>query len=92
MPDGSPSIMRKNLVIHPFLFALFPLFHLFDHNKYILQLHQTLIPLGLTLGVTFLINAVLVLTLKDKNKAGILTTMTMIIVFSAPYGGRKTKM
>ncbi len=76
--------MRKPLVIHPFLFAIFPILFLFSHNIEQVYFSETLLPSSITLGVTILLVLSLGLIFRDKKKAGIIVSIFLILFFS--YG------
>ncbi|MFH2012299.1 MAG: hypothetical protein ABIJ37_06330 [Pseudomonadota bacterium] len=76
--------MKKTLVIHPFLFAIFPVLFLFSHNIAYLEYFQTLLPAIVTLGFTILLLLFFRLILKDNKKAGIVVSIFLILFFS--YG------
>src|SRR6185503_16189643 len=81
--------MKKALVIHPLLFALFPVLFLLDHNKGLMLIDEDLINVSvLTLAVTsyaaFLLWSLLSRATRDKEKAGILVSLLLVVFFS--YG------
>jgi hypothetical protein len=81
--------MKKALVIHPFLFALFPVLFLLDHNKGLLLIDEDLINLSvLALAVTsyaaFLLWLLLSRAIRDREKTGLLVSLLLVLFFS--YG------
>jgi len=80
--------MKKTFIIHPFLFAIFPILFLYSHNigqLSMISLSEILIPIGITLGFTAI--AVLFFWLilkKDCKKAGIIVAIFLVLFFS--YG------
>ena len=75
---------RKNIVLHPILFAIFPVLSLYAHN--ISQLSSDLIikPLFLVLSIALLSWFLLTLILKDIQKAGLIVSLFFFLFFS--YG------
>ncbi|MEA2015599.1 MAG: hypothetical protein U9O59_02635 [Actinomycetota bacterium] len=77
--------MKKNPVIHPFLFGLFPVLFLYSHNIGQLKFSETLLPSAIILAFTAVILLLLWLVLKRNiGKAGIITSVILILFFS--YG------
>jgi len=77
--------LKKNLIIHPFLFGLFPVLFLYSYNIGQLKFSEILLPSAVILISTALILTVLWLILKRNNgKAGIITSVILILFFS--YG------
>jgi hypothetical protein len=75
---------KKSMVIHPFLFAIFPVLYLYSHNIREVFLKWTLAPAAITLVCTFLLWVVLVFLCKEKNRAGLLLSLFAVYFFS--YG------
>jgi len=77
--------LKKNIIIHPFLFGLFPVLFLYSHNIGQLKSPETLLPSAIILAATALILTVLWLFLRrDIEKAGAVTSVILILFFS--YG------
>jgi hypothetical protein len=76
--------MKKWFVIHPVLFALFPILFLFAHNMKEMSLGETLRPTVLVLSFTLLLWLVLALLSKNLRKAAIITSIFLMLFFS--YG------
>ncbi len=76
--------MRKSLVIHPFLFAVHPIFFLCSYNINRIGFVQTLFPSAVSLSATFLLLLLFKLILKDTQKAGIVVSIFVILFFT--YG------
>jgi len=77
--------MKKTLIIHPFLFAIFPVLFLYSYNVRELPFSEIFLPSAIVLSFT--ITAVLLLWLilkKDSKKAGIITSFFLVLFFS--YG------
>lgn len=75
--------MKKFRVIHPFLFAAFPILFLYSQNLGKMQTSVIFLPLAITIGFTALV-LLLGLALKDVTKAGLIATIFLILFFS--YG------
>jgi len=76
--------MKKILVLHPFLFALFPILALYAFNIAQMPTHQIIIPIGTAILSTLLLWTALNLIFKDKRKSGLLVFMILFLFFS--YG------
>jgi hypothetical protein len=75
---------KKTLVIHPFFFAAFPILFLFAHNIGQLSLNVIFIPIAIIGFFTLLFWSSLSLVLKDKQKAGLIVSLFLLLFFS--YG------
>ena len=73
--------MKKSLVIHPFLFAVFPILFLYSHNIIETPAKQILIPIGASLILALVLWAFLTLILRDMLKAGLATTIFLLSFF-----------
>lgn len=76
--------MKKTFIIHPFLFAAFPVLALFTRNIEEVSFFKTLPPMAVVLGFTALLLLLFRLILKDTKKAAILVSIFLIFFFS--YG------
>jgi hypothetical protein len=76
--------MKKWFVIHPLLFALFPILFLFAHNTQEMALGETVRPLLIVIFFTGLLWLVLSLVIRNLPKAAIVTSIFLILFFS--YG------
>ncbi|MCH7883537.1 sulfatase-like hydrolase/transferase [Patescibacteria group bacterium] len=74
--------MKKPLILHPFLFAIFPILFLFVHNRgWITDYSEIILPLAAVLGATVLLFFLLTIILKDSKKAGIIVSLFVILFF-----------
>jgi len=76
--------MKKPFVIHPFLFAIFPVLFLFSHNIEQLSFSEPLLPTVIVLGFTLLLVLLSRWILRDNQKAGIFVSIILVLFFS--YG------
>ncbi|MCH7951972.1 sulfatase-like hydrolase/transferase [Patescibacteria group bacterium] len=76
--------MKKQLVIHPFLFAIYPVLFLYSINVWQTTPPVILRPLTIVLGTTALTWLLLRYLLKDNLKAAMMTSITLLLFFS--YG------
>lgn len=76
--------MKNWFVIHPFLFAIFPILFLFSHNLGEVSFSEILLPSAIVLGFTLLILLLGSAILKDSKKAGIIVSLFLVLFFS--YG------
>ena len=76
--------MRKAMIIHPFLFAIFPILFLFSYNVTQVYFAEILLPLIIVSCFTLFSLLILVLILKNREKAGIIVSIFLALFFS--YG------
>jgi len=76
--------MKKKLVIHPFLFAIFPVLFLYGHNLYQIPLTRIVSPLVLLVVLTVVLWSALGLILKNLRLSAALISIFLILFFS--YG------
>ncbi len=76
--------MKKPFIIHPFLFATYPILFLFAHNISRFSLNVILIPIAITTCFALLSQSLLSFVLKDKKKAGLIVSLFLLLFFS--YG------
>ena len=74
---------KKLLIIHPFLFAIFPVLFLFAHNIHNLSFIEIIIPLVIYLGAALVLWLVLSVLL-NKQKSGMIVSLSLILFFT--YG------
>ncbi len=74
----------KSIPVHPLLFTLFPVIHLYAHNIEEQEPANVLLLCGLTLAVTCVLTGLLALVQKSRLKGALTTTGFIIIFFS--YG------
>ena len=71
-------------VIHPFLFAVFPIIFLFAVNIDLVSAEEIILPILVTLFVAFSLWISLGFILKNKNKSGLIVSLGLFLFFS--YG------
>ena len=76
--------MKKSFIIHPFLFAIFPILFLFSHNVDQVSYSELLLPSAIVLGFTLLLVLLSRWIFKDNNKSSIIVSLFLILFFS--YG------
>ncbi len=76
--------MRKPLIIHPLLFAVFPILFFFAHNIALVSLGTLLIPLAITISFALLLWCLVSAVVKNREKAGLLVSLFLLLCFS--YG------
>ena len=74
--------MRRFLIIHPFLFAVFPVLAVYSHNMRELSFSEVFVPFAIALGLALLLLLIIWLILRDPVKAGVLATIFLILFFS----------
>ncbi|MBN1687627.1 MAG: hypothetical protein JW893_00845 [Candidatus Omnitrophica bacterium] len=73
--------MKRNWVIHPFLFGIYPVFFLFAHNAHEAEVSEAALPFAVLLGFTCVMVLVSWILLRNFHKAGILTSVFMVLFF-----------
>ncbi len=81
-------------VLHPFLIAAYPVLALLAHNIEEVQIKVAWRPLLFSIAISMLLFVLFYILLREKHKAGIVTTIFLIILFSYGhiyefFGGRK---
>jgi hypothetical protein len=74
--------MKISLVIHPFLFAAFPVLFLFARNVNLFHARVVVFPLATTLCLAWLLWVVLSSVVRDKKKAGLIVSLLFLLFFS----------
>jgi len=75
---------QKTSVIHPFLFAVFPVVFLVSYNAHLLLPQEIVIPSMAILTAIFVIWIALSRVLKNRRKAGLIVSLGTVLFFS--YG------
>ena len=75
---------KKSSIIHPFLFAIFPIMFLYSENIHLLPSTEIILPLIIVVGLSIIAYFSIGFILKNKNKAALIITLFLIIFFS--YG------
>ena len=75
---------KRSFVIHPFLFALYPILFFYSHNIKELTRDVIFMPLAISLGVVIVLYLLLFLLIKNKYKRGLSLSLFIIAFFS--YG------
>ena len=78
-------MMKKAIIIHPLLFAVYPILFLYSHNLGEAAFQDTLIPFAITVGFTMSAWVVLGLVLKNWKKSGIIVSLFLVLFFSYGY-------
>jgi hypothetical protein len=74
----------KSLILHPFLFALYPALALFSFNITQVPTGQLLMPLVTSVGLAFLLWSGMNLVFQEKRKSGLFVFLFLFLFFS--YG------
>ncbi len=74
--------MRRPLVIHPFLLALFPILFLFAHNIETMSSSQIVLPSAIMSAFTFLAVLLLRMIFSDGRRAGMIVSIFLILFLS----------
>ncbi len=72
---------KKNLIFHPFIFAIYPILFFYDLNKHELWFSETLLPALLALAGTLLLFFLFKHILQDFTSAGIVVSIILILFF-----------
>ena len=76
--------MKKHFIIHPFLFAIYPVLFLYSHNLTQALFSDTYLPAAILLGGSIFVFLLFFLILRNSHKAGILTSIVFVLFFA--YG------
>lgn len=71
--------MKKSLVLHPFLFALYPVFFLFSHNVEQVSFSEIIRPSLLITGAALIIFLSLEIFIKNYRKAGLIAGVILLL-------------
>lgn len=76
--------MKRTLIFHPLLFAIYPIVFLFSHNleRMSIDISEIFLPIIVTTISTLIVWFILILIIKDGRKSGILASIFLLIVFS----------
>lgn len=77
--------MKKQFIIYPFLFAIYPALFLFSHNIEEVSFSQALITIVIMLVFTLLLLSLLKLIFKNDKKSGIVTFIFLVLFYSYSY-------
>jgi len=75
---------KKYHIVHPLLFAIFPVLFLYSQNKEYVPVVETLLPAAVTVIFMMLLMLILGLALRNYEKAAIIVSLFLILFFS--YG------
>ena len=73
--------VSSSSIIHPILFALFPIVFIFSNNTSFLSITELFEPLILIIGITILIWVILKVTLKNTKKNSLVLSLGVVIFF-----------
>jgi len=73
--------MKKSLIIHPFLFAIYPILFLYSNNIRCVLIKQLILPIIIIIFFTFLLFSLLSFIFKNKKKAGLVTSFFIVLLF-----------
>jgi len=71
----------KTSIIHPFLFAVFPIIHLYSINFFEVSIDEIILPILVSVLVTCVFLILSKLILKDWVKSGLIVSLLIILVF-----------
>ena len=71
--------MKKTLVIHPFLFAIYPILFIFANNLGYHPLSVVVVPITIAICFTSLSWYLLNILLKKKEKAGLVVSLFLVL-------------
>jgi len=77
----------KDIPIHPFLFAVFPIFALYSYIQEQLTPTQLIVPSGIALGAALIVTALLWLIFKDIRKSAILASVSAVLFLTTGHIG-----
>jgi len=74
--------MKKTIIIHPYLFAIFPIISFYNHNKDLTRLSYILYPLIISLLFTIILFFILKRLVKNNIKSAIISSIFVTLFFS----------
>jgi len=74
--------MKRQLIVHPFLFAIFPVLSLFSHNTGEVSFSEIILPTLILLMLAIVLLAVFTFTLGNTAKAAIVTSVFFLLACS----------
>jgi len=81
-------LMMRSLVLHPLLFAVFPVLSVYVGNRHELALHELWLPLGVALAAALLVWAGLVVALREPRRPAVLTSAAALLFSSFGWARR----
>lgn len=76
--------MKKPIVLHPFLFALYSVLSIYSHNIAEMSFGEVIFPAALSVVFAFILWIICSVIIRNRLKAGIITTIFLFLFFS--YG------
>ena len=74
--------MKRSIIIHPFLFAAFPVLFLFARNLHLFHVSVIVAPLVILLLLALVMWVILAFALKSGQKAGLVTSLFLLLLMS----------
>ena len=81
MTQAKPMNFLSRIIIHPLLFAIYPILFLFAKNNGQFQLHLIIVPVVVSLCLASLLWYLLGRYLLDKKKAAVVVSLFVILFF-----------
>jgi len=85
LAQGERRAVKKHVILHPFLFAIFPALFLYLHNIGELWLAQLAAPLAIVTASSLILWLLLRLILRDQIRAAVLSSLWWVWFFSWGY-------
>lgn len=76
--------IKKSIILHPFLFAIFPVIFTYSNNTDTMSLNDIVLPLSLVIITSLFFWFVIRVGLKNGIKAGMIVSLVLVVFFS--YG------
>jgi hypothetical protein len=83
-------MLKRSVVIHPFLLAIYPVLFLYSHNPGQVDFRETIAPIAIILGLTLPAWSILGFIFKNWKKSGIIVSLFLVLFFS--YGYLRTSL
>ena len=84
--------MKKPVIIHPILFAVYPILFLYSQNSAAIPVQGVIYPVGLSLFLSSLLWILLTGIIKNRLKAGLILSLFLFFFFSFGYFVQITTM
>lgn len=75
--------LKKYFVLHPFLFALYPLLFFYSRNAWLFPLADLPLAISVILAAAAILFLATARLLKDHQKGGIITSFVFLVIFSS---------
>ena len=76
---------KSKLIIHPFLFSIYPIFFLYSQNISLVNISEIIIPIIISLTISAFLFFIFKIVFKSYQKSGLLLSLLLLIFYSWNY-------